>query len=45
MHERGIDTGSLFVAAENERAIRLYKGIGFAVHRPDRAYERQADPS
>ena len=40
MAARGLTTGSLFVAAENERAIRLYKGIGFTVHRTDRAYER-----
>ncbi len=38
-HERGIDTGSLFVAADNEPALRLYRSLGFDVHRTDRAYE------
>ena len=43
LHERGLTTGSLFVAAENERALRLYRGIGFTVHRVDRAYEREVE--
>ena len=43
LHDRGLTTGSLFVAAENERALRLYRGIGFTVHRVDRAYEREVD--
>jgi mycothiol synthase len=38
VHERGVDTGSLFVAAENERAVALYRSLGFTVHRTDRAY-------
>ena len=40
---RGITTGSLFVAAENEPALRLYRSLGFTVHRSDRAYERIVD--
>ena len=42
LHEvgrRGITTGSLFVAAENAPALRLYRALGFSVHRTDRAYE------
>jgi mycothiol synthase len=38
-HDRGTDTGSLFVAAENEGARHLYRSLGFTVHRTDRAYE------
>jgi mycothiol synthase len=40
MAGRGITTGMLFCAADNERALRLYRGLGFTVHREDRAYER-----
>ena len=39
-HARGITTGSLFVAADNEGALELYYSLGFAVHRIDRAYQR-----
>ena len=39
VHERGVTTGSLFVAAENTGALKLYESLGFAVHRIDRAYE------
>jgi mycothiol synthase len=38
-HDRGTETGALFVAAENEGAVHLYSSLGFAVHRTDRAYE------
>jgi mycothiol synthase len=37
--ERGISTGSLFVAAENAGAHHLYESLGFTVYRVDRAYE------
>jgi mycothiol synthase len=39
MAARGIGTGSLFTAAENAPAVKLYKSLGFAVHRTDRAYD------
>jgi mycothiol synthase len=38
---RGVRTGSLFVAADNARAVALYRSLGFAVHRTDHAYERE----
>jgi mycothiol synthase len=42
---RGITTGSLFVAADNEPALRLYRSLGFTEHRTDRAYEREVTPA
>ncbi|MDQ1447947.1 MAG: mycothiol synthase, partial [Actinomycetota bacterium] len=41
VHERGIETGMLFCAADNEPALQLYRSLGFDVHRVDRAYERE----
>jgi mycothiol synthase len=41
MHGRGIGTGMLFCAADNAPALRLYRSLGFTVHRVDRAYERE----
>jgi mycothiol synthase len=41
VHRRGIETGSLFCAADNVPALRLYRSLGFAVHRVDRAYVRE----
>jgi mycothiol synthase len=41
VHQRGIDVGMLFCAADNEPALGLYRALGFAVHRVDRAYERE----
>jgi mycothiol synthase len=40
----GITTGMLFVAAENESALALYRSLGFTVHRVDRAYARDIAP-
>jgi mycothiol synthase len=37
--DRGITIGMLYVAAENTGALTLYRSLGFAVHRLDRAYE------
>jgi mycothiol synthase len=45
VHERGIDTGQLFTAADNEVALGLYRSLGFEVHRTDRAYERSVVPA
>jgi mycothiol synthase len=42
---RGVKTGSLFCAADNTGALRLYESLGFAVHRTDRAYEREVTPA
>ncbi len=39
VHHRGVDTGSLFCAADNTGALHLYESLGFTVHRTDRAYE------
>src|SRR5262249_7105608 len=38
VHERGAVVGTLFVAADNEGALALYRSLGFVVHRTDRAY-------
>jgi mycothiol synthase len=40
VHERGAVEGMLFCAADNTGAFALYRSLGFAVHRTDRAYER-----
>ncbi len=43
-HDRGADTGSLFVAADNTGARHLYSSLGFTVRRTDRAYEARVAP-
>ncbi len=45
LHERGVTTGSLFTNADNERAIKLYRSLGFDVHRTDRSYAREVAPA
>ena len=44
LYERRVTTGMLFCAADNGPALRLYKGLGFEVHRVDRAYELEVRP-
>ena len=44
VHDREIDTGSLFVAAENAGALGLYRSLGFEIHRTDAAYETEVEP-
>jgi mycothiol synthase len=44
VHERGVTTGMLFCAADNTAALALYRSLGFAVHRVDRAYECEVAP-
>jgi mycothiol synthase len=45
VHARGIATGMLYCAADNAPALTLYRSIGFAVHRVDRAYAREVTPT
>lgn len=45
LHGRGVATGMLFCAADNAPALRLYRSIGFSVHRVDRAFAREVDPA
>jgi len=45
VHARGIGTGMLFCAADNEAGLRLYRALGFEVHRVDRAYECEVAPA
>jgi mycothiol synthase len=45
VHARGARTGSLFCAADNRPALALYRSLGFAVTRTDRAYEREVPAS
>jgi mycothiol synthase len=44
MAARGIRTGMLYCAADNDRALRLYRSLGFETHRVDRAYECHVRP-
>jgi mycothiol synthase len=43
--QRGIRTGMLYVDGANEAALRLYRSLGFEIHRRDRAYAREVTPS
>jgi mycothiol synthase len=40
---RGISVGMLYVDADNDAAVGLYRALGFVTHRTDRAYGRQVD--
>jgi mycothiol synthase len=40
VHQQAVDTGMLFCAADNAPALKLYRSLGFTIHRLDRAYVR-----
>jgi mycothiol synthase len=44
VHERDIVTAMLFCASDNEPALKLYRSLGFDLHRVDRAYECDVAP-
>jgi mycothiol synthase len=39
LHRRGLTVGMLWVEADNEPALRLYRDLGFTVSNRDRAYD------
>jgi mycothiol synthase len=45
MQARGLSTGSLFTDADNAPAVKLYRSLGFTVHRTDRSYAREVPPA
>ncbi len=40
---QGLTTGMLYVEADNEPAVRTYRGLGFTEHRTDRAWSMTKD--
>jgi mycothiol synthase len=45
MHARGMSTATLFTNADNAPALKLYRSLGFEVHRIDRSYAREVAAS
>jgi mycothiol synthase len=41
----GLTVGVLYVETDNDSALRLYRGLGFEVHRADRRYRRPSSGS
>ena len=44
LHHRGLTVGMLYVAADNTRATRLYRDIGFTLDHVDRAFVGDVTP-
>jgi mycothiol synthase len=42
---RGVTTGMLYVDHHNTAAVGLYRSLGFTIHRTDRAYVGDVDPT
>lgn len=38
LHQRGLTVGMLYTESDNAPAVRLYRDLGFTVHRTDRSY-------
>lgn len=44
LRDRGVATAALYVEADNEPAVRLYRSVGFADHTIDVQYRRKSSP-